>query len=278
MDKKIFGLALLFLAAALFAQVGPELPMAFYGVVTATSGSAVGQTLTATLGASSESATVDASSNYQITIGRVPGDTTSTNVEFSVGSCSLANATFASSTVVELNLTVPSECLLAICGDAACNRGETCSSCAADCGTCPGPSGPSGGGGGGGGRGGGGAGGIPNPQNPPVEVQEELPPNTLPVNPEPSQGAAPVEEESAPALANEGPKPAAPTSLTEAEVPAGTPQRGFGDTLAAMVGDFDKSLMVAGIGMIGLLGLLALLLIALFFLFGKRRKKKEEKK
>jgi hypothetical protein len=144
MKTKIIALALLFLAASIFAIGPPALPMTFYGAVNATNGTAIGQNLTATLGASTQSTTINWSNyqncmtcNYDLTIGRAPGDTTSTNVVFTLNSCNIANGTYASGVAVSLNMTVQSECLAPLCGDGTCNGAETCSTCPADCSPCP---------------------------------------------------------------------------------------------------------------------------------------------
>ncbi|MCX6770173.1 MAG: hypothetical protein NT051_05895 [Candidatus Micrarchaeota archaeon] len=133
-------LAVILLSSLLYAL--PEIPTAFYGVITTTSGTPVGQTLTATIGSSSSTYVVGnttvfscspSNCNYYLNAARPDGDTSSTNVVFTINGHIIGNnGTFSSGSVVRLDFPgVPGNymaCLLTLCSDGTCQA------------TCPGGS------------------------------------------------------------------------------------------------------------------------------------------
>ena len=147
---------LLLVAAVAVADAPPAFPTTFYGYMTTTSGTPIGQTLTAAVNGASATFIVANTTlfscapftcNYYIDAARPAGDTSSTLVAFSINSHNIANSTFSSGAVVRLDiLDIPGSylaCLKTICSDGSCQA------------TCPGPTPtPSGGGGGSGGSGG----------------------------------------------------------------------------------------------------------------------------
>ena len=108
--------ALMLVASVAFADAPPTFPTTFYGVITTTGGSLGGQTIQATLGASTASAIVGSTAlyncgadtcNYYLTISRASGDTTSTNVVFSMNGNPIGNGTFDANAPVRRDFSVP---------------------------------------------------------------------------------------------------------------------------------------------------------------------------
>ena len=111
-NKLLAGLFLFLLLGSVSADNPPTFPTAFYGIITTASGTPNGQTLNAALGSSSASATVNPASvyscggstcNYYLTISRASGDTSSTNVVFTLNSHNIGNGTFSAGAVVRLD-------------------------------------------------------------------------------------------------------------------------------------------------------------------------------
>jgi hypothetical protein len=102
MRLNILALLLLSLAAVSFAQAALPQSHYFFGNITADTGvSMLGQTLTATVGATSTTATTAVTTapdgttyNYNVMVNRAPGDTTNTTVLFSINSYNFMNSTF----------------------------------------------------------------------------------------------------------------------------------------------------------------------------------------
>lgn len=142
--------AAMLLAGALYADTPPAFPCTFYGIVNSSSSSLDTLILTATINGSSANHTVGNTStyscspdncNYYVTVSRPSGDTSSTNVTFTVNSKSVGTGNFSAGGATRLDFFNAS-CFLNVCSDGSCQA------------TCGG-----GGGGGGGSSGGSNSGG-----------------------------------------------------------------------------------------------------------------------
>ncbi len=141
-------------------------------------------------------------------------------------------------------LCVNETCLqqLPTCGDGACNNGETCSTCAADCGACP----PGGGGGGSGGH-------DPPPMRPtyppyPPPVNNQTPPagNGTQNDSQLAQQAPPASQPSTqqPSQNNEVPDKQLQKQDIISDIAKALNLDGFFNTLAAAIGNIPPALVI----------------------------------
>jgi len=139
---KFLGIILfvLLISGFVFAELPGMPPNRFYGYVTVNGAAADGATIDAKINNLIVASTTSVNGNYGIepNVFDVPdpnGTNNGKTIEFFLNGTKVADATFKTGAPTKLDLSYGEA---PYCGDGACNSGEDCSSCEADCGTCGG--------------------------------------------------------------------------------------------------------------------------------------------